>query len=202
MNNTELFAKYFDNSFSEEEKLSFEKRLLEEIELKKEFDKFMEFFGSMKKEVEVDEGYFSTILPNARKRIDEKQKLPKVSFFNYKLTYIIPIVLLAAFFVYKFLIFTPQQNDELSFEQIISELSQNKDAAKEILNETLHSSYDYQFDQKIYSMVYDENDYNKLLFNYAEANQNFIDVNENLINQLSENEINLLYKKIINKKIL
>jgi hypothetical protein len=201
MNNTELFIKYLDDSFSIKEKQNFEKRLSNETELKKEFERFSKTFNSLNKNLEVDERYFSTILPNARRRIEAKEKLPKQFLPILKLNYAIPMFLIAAFLVYRIFIYSPQTLNQLNFDAILSELDSNRNAAVELFNETLHSN-DYQYDQNIYSAVYDENDYNKLLFNYAEANKNTIEINDSLINQLNENEFNLVYNEIINKKIL
>ena len=202
MNNIDIFIKYLDNSISEEEKLYFEKRLSNEIELKKDFDEFKNLFDSAKKEIRVDERYFSTILPNTIKRIDEKQKLLNVFLPIYKLRYIIPIFLLGAFVVYRLFISVPSANSQPGIDQIVTELAANDNAAQQILNETIQNSNDLQYDQNVYSMVYDEDEYDKLLFKYAEANKNTIEITDSLINQLSENEFNLVYNEMINKKIL
>jgi len=202
MNNIDLFIKYLDNSFTKEEKLYFEKRLSNEIELKKDFDEFKKLFDSTKEEIKIEEGYFAAILPNTRKRIDEKQKLPSVFLPIYKLSYIIPIFLLGAFVVYRLFISVPAVNNQPGIDQIISELATNNNAAQQILNQTIPNSNDLQYDQNVYSMIYDEDEYDKLLFKYAEANKNTIEINDSLINQLSENEFKLVYNEMINKKIL
>ncbi|MFZ1289001.1 MAG: hypothetical protein WAR79_02850 [Melioribacteraceae bacterium] len=202
MNNILQFTNYIENELSVNEKQKFEKELSENEKLRKDFSIFLSKYKSLNPEITFDERYFVTLLPRIRQRISEEQK----SIFNLgkipKAAYLIPIFLIS--FVILFSVINTKNNiqKELNFNSLISDFTENNEIATELLSESLQLNNNASYDPNIYSVLYEESDYEKIIINYFEVNNNIFELNESVINQLSENEYNLVYSELINKKIL
>ena len=96
-NNIELFIKYLDNQLSTKQRKDFELNLNNDHDLKMEFEEYSRFLQSTKERIELDESYFTTVLPKARDRMNNSTP----NYFG-KLSYIIPIIILVISIVYYF----------------------------------------------------------------------------------------------------
>lgn len=201
MNKTLLFAKYIENEMSEDEKSKFEKNLALDRDLKVNFEKFYMNYKKLNSEINVDEDYFVTLMPRVRERLSEKKKL--FNFFSRlpKFVYIIPVFIIGAIVYYNMAIFK-NKTDKNTILELSNELKNNSELFTEILNEHRRLRIIDDYDSEIYSIIYSDNEYENLILNYAEENNHIFELNEKVINELSEEDYNLVYNEIINKKIL
>lgn len=202
MNKNLQFIRYVENEFSEIEKQKFETELLKDENLKLEFNKFLKRYKSLNPGINFNEEYFINLLPKVRERISAKEK----SFLNFnkipKTAFVIPIIIIS--FVILFSVFNNQSKieEKLNFENLVSEFTENNEIANELLSESFELNRSSSYDPNIYSYIYDESDYENIIINYIDENNRTLELNENVIYQLSEDEYNLVYGELINKKIL
>ncbi|MBK8945656.1 MAG: hypothetical protein IPM32_10365 [Ignavibacteriae bacterium] len=202
MNKNLQFIRYVENEFSEIEKKKFETELLKDENLKLEFNKFLKRYKSLNPGINFNEEYFINLLPKVRERISAKEK----SFLNFnkipKTAFVIPIIIIAL--VILFSVFNNQSKieEKINFENLVSEFIENNEIANELLSESFELNRSSSYDPNIYSYIYDESDYENIIINYIDENNLTFELNENVINQLSEDEYNLVYGELINKKIL
>lgn len=103
--NKEQILKYLAGMLSEEEKREFEKRLEISLELKNEYEEIVKSLQRLSeiKEIELDERYFTSLLPRIferirtdEERLSEKKKLSLIR----KLSYSLPILIIAAIILF------------------------------------------------------------------------------------------------------
>ncbi|MBK7103930.1 MAG: hypothetical protein IPH62_01425 [Ignavibacteriae bacterium] len=202
MNNILRFTKYVENELSVLEKQKFERELSENENIRKEFNKFLSKYKSLNPDLNFDESYFITLLPRVRERISEQEN----SFFNFSkipnAAYLIPIFLISFLLIFKVINNQNSANKEINFSNFISDFTENNEIANELLKESIQLNNNVNYESNIYSVLYDESDYEKIIINYLEENNHIFELNESVVNQLSENEFNLVYNELINKKIL
>jgi hypothetical protein len=196
-NNIELFTRYFENDLGDLERESFDNKLLEEPNFNEEFLKFIELYNSSKSSFDVDDRYFSTIIPNARKRLEN----PKPNYLT-KSAYLLPIVIIALFFI----INSPSSSIvsfKYDFENLLVSFTETEELTEDLFFNAFNIESSYILEDELISEYY-ENDIklDESVFEYLEQNLGANEVNYNLINQLSDNEFNNLYDELIDKKIL
>ncbi len=198
----EKMIKYLGGDMSPDDKIQFEKNLLTDSELNKEFEKVKIFLTEMKKDAEpsLDESYFINILPVFYANQQKKKK-----FIFSKLAYSLSTV--AAVILILFILFKPGTTVNYSN---LSELSTT--FTEQELDETLNQ-YTNQYSindlinsasSKTDSIVSTMVD-NELNLSSGSVEKSFGDsyINtDDLINSLDEKEANQLYSQLINEDFI
>ena len=193
-NKSELFLKYLDDQLSSEEKKIFEESLKNNFSLNEEFQKYAQIYYKTLSEIEVDERYFNNLLPRARKRI----KRP-INKFKLKYTIIIPIAILAFLVIY----FNSGENLYYDFNNILKSFTSDEKLAEELFEnsfENWHYLYEEDFSLSLFSAESLEVD--ESFFEYLSYHIRSSDINENLLNKISEEEFNEVYKGLKEKKYI
>ena len=202
MNNLELFIKYTDDNLSSEEKEKFENKLSEDEKFSDEFHSFLVEQKSLNNNSELDERYFSSLLPKVKNRIKEGREVKNNFWGIPKIAYSIPILILATIIVFNLFSSNNKIDNPFNSEKLFTFFTNDSNIAAEFFDSALKIDNNYLLDQKNYSAIYNEYEYNDLLINYAEENSQSIEINDSLLNKLSDNEFNLVYDELISKKIL
>lgn len=194
--NTELFIRYIDHDLSESELNLIEKQLDENSELKLEYENFHQKYLLSKKEIAIDERYFSTIIPNAKNRIVNRK-------FNYykKIGIILPILLIG--FIYFFNSSSSNFNFKEDFPELLQTFINDDELATDLISNAAHIENTSNISDEMLNEYYEEElNFDPTVFEYLEENVTSNDISNNVLNQLSENEFNTLYQELKNKKIL
>lgn len=195
--NYELFIKYLDNQMSLKELESFKSELNENQKLKEELNDFKKIFSKGNYNIEIDERYFSTLLPNAKSRIS-KSKSNKV----VKYSLVVPTIILVLFFLFK-PIESVKTDKDYSFESLWEVIINDEELAENLVDESIIYGHDYLSDSLLIAEIYNEEIIiDETVFDYLESHLLLNDIDNNLVDSLSEIEFNNLYKNIIDKKIL
>lgn len=202
--NKDTILKYISDLMEHDERIQFEKRLQVDSELKAEFESVKAKLNKFSNDadIELDSSYFNNIVPNVRKKLD--------SSTSKGLTRFAPAFSFGIASLLIFLLSLPQigDNSEFNFslksDEISSMISETNDTIlTDYLETGLVNQYDYYsyqsttefpdiyIDDSILSEIgFDNsNDYSEL--NFTES-----------IDDLSNEEVNLIYEELINKKIL
>ena len=194
MKTEERILKYLDNELTAEEKTAFEKEMESSKELRDEFQKY----ASVKKEIEelkrlkLNPDYINSILPefHNRRLTGKKETIRKsLSYaFGVMLIFIISIAVLRIFF--------NNHSDPNNVEEFASSLSENQ---KVELLETINGS------SEIYNLI-PETKVVDLLEAELKINSDVVeayDINyTEIIGDLSDNELEIVYQEILNKNFL
>ena len=197
MSNEEKVLKYFSDELSTEEKRNFEKEIEASEELQKEFYKMEKSLSGLKEDADVKTAgtYFVNLVPNVRKRMEKKKK-----FFTVpKLVTAVPVIVIL--FVLS-----------ISFNDTNKNFTFSLDEHSEALNEIVKEASIEQLSEFVdVNTNYESNNFNVLSDNLNIDNENILVVGENvlqnfdeyeLVNNLSEDELNEIYNKLLNAKIL
>jgi len=194
MKNEEKILEYLDNELTAEEKAAFEKEMESSKELKLEFQKYV----SVKEEIEKLKGsrlkadYIDSVLPEFYNRMHtgKKETIRKsLSYaFGVMLIFIIGIAVMRIFF--------NNQNDPKNIEEFTQALNENQKI--ELLEK-------FNGNSEVYNLI-PENDIANLLEADLEINNEVaeaydIDYKE-IIGNLSDNELEIVYQEILNKNFL
>lgn len=195
-NNTDLFFKYLDDQLSADEINEFELRLIEDKDLKLEFEKYAQVFQSIKKTIEVDDRYFTTLLPNSFKRIGKNSQ----NYFG-KLSYILPLLIIGIFIIYLFNMNTDKFEEDLTSVSKLLETEENI-SDKDLKNVLELNRYSNLSDQ-ILEIYFDENlEMDITLFEYLESNLSANEISNSFLVELSENELNTIYQELEKNNIV
>ena len=194
-NEIELFIKYLENDLSQNEIKFFEEKLISDSIFKKNYDDFVNQFNSTKKKIEVDDRYFSTLIPNAKRKIEVSRKSSKVKFS-----------LALSFIIIGFLLIlnnsTDEYNSQYNFQSLLSDFTEDDSLTNELLRNVFETENSYIIDEHLLAILYeDEIQYDETMFDYIEKNLSINEINSNLFNQLSESEFNSIYEELLDKKI-
>ena len=202
MNKTLQFIKYLENDFSEEEKSNFEKNLSLNHNLRKEFEKYQMNYKNLNSEIKAEEDYFITLLPRVKERISAKKKFS--FYFNLipKYAYLFPVILIAAVVIFLLNTYNSNIKSAIDVKNFTYAFSDNNELITELLDETSNYKIIENYDSEIYSLTHSEDEYENIILNYLKENNHIFELNESVINNLSEDDYNLVYNEIINKKIL
>jgi hypothetical protein len=146
---------------------------------------------SFKKNIEVDERYFQTIIPNSRLRLENKK-----SYYFKKLVYLVPAIIIGIFFIYR----SSYDDSDVynNLPQLIETIYQEKNLTDELFSNIL------EYDENVYlenglitSYFEDHLEIDESVFEYIEENLTLNEINSSLINELSENEFNGVYSELI-----
>ncbi len=191
MNDELRVVRYLDRQMSDEEKKSFEDELSSSKKLKKIFDEYSITFSELKNlnEIKINENYFS----NLYARLREKDKSYKRKKFYYKFAYSLPVLILAVILllinpfnpnnnektlIYSDSITTNYSNDNISKTENKNILEEKNTINEKIINEENIEEYYPSYDNEDVKDIY------------------------NIINNLSDEELDLLYNELANKEYL
>jgi hypothetical protein len=190
----ERILQYLDGQLTEDEKILFEKELNSSPELKKKYEEYISVSSKLNefKNIEADETYFNGIVPEFRNRLEIKKKTRKIFSFSFANS-------LAAIIILYFVL-SPNGNN-LNLNEAVKNWTEN-DFHYAIEYVDQHDNgfdiIDYynttEIDSVFSSMLTDE-----LNLTNNSTVYNSIDYNT-LSTQMNSNDINDLYKEILNKK--
>lgn len=194
MKNEERIIKYLDDELTTEEKIAFEKEMESSKELKLEFQKYV----TVKEEIEKLKGsrlkaeYIDSVLPEFynRMRTGKKETIRKsLSYaFGVMLLFIIGIAVLRIFF--------NNHSDPNNIEEFTQSLNENQKV--ELLEK-------FNGNSEVYNLI-PENDIANLLEADLEINSEVAEAYDigykEIIGNLSDNELEIVYQEILNKNFL
>ena len=194
----EELVKYFAGEMSSSEKEGFEKIINSTPHLQKEVAKYRDFFSAinMTSNPEVEESYFTNLVPKLRERVERGKKKkyhPEFSFATAVLTVIV------------ILLFMPRSNQVVKDENFVLNYSTSEISDYLTLNSVqpllsnLPAEYESNYDSLLDGMIYDE------LSNYDQnlADAELIDRLDynTLIQSVNPNDASIIYEQLKNKKI-
>ncbi|MCH7974059.1 MAG: hypothetical protein IIB07_08060 [Bacteroidetes bacterium] len=190
----EKILQYLDGQLTKDEKILFEKELNSSPELKKKYEEYISVQSKLNefKDIKVDETYFNRIVPEFRKRLEIKKKTRRIFSFSF-VNSLAAIILL-------YFVLSPNGNN-LNLDEAVKNWTENDfNYAIEYVDQQ-NSGFDIiddynttEIDSVISSMLTDE-----LNLSNNSTVYNTIDYNT-LSTQMNSNDINDLYKEILNKK--
>lgn len=190
----EKILQYLDGQLNEDEKILFENELNSSPELKKKLDEYISVKSKLNEfnDIQVDETYFNRIVPEFRKRLEIKKKARRIFLFSFANSLAAIIIL--------YIVLSPNGNN-LNLDEAVKNWTENDfNYAIEYVDKQ-NSTFDIidyynttEIDSFISSMLTDE-----LNLSNNSTVYNSIDYNT-LSTQMNSNDINYLYKEILNKK--
>lgn len=198
-NNKDFFIRYLDNDLSEDEKRLFLDKIKNDEDFKAEYDLFELSFKSLKSEAEVDERYFSNLIPRARER-GEKPTRGTVRALRY--SFILPILVIGVIF---FINYNSENNFEMdyNFQSLLERFMEDEELAISLIEDSYISDefliYDSDYIQEIYA---DNYVIGEEFFDYVEDNVHPSDIDEIFLNNLSEQEFQNIYSNLLEKNIV
>lgn len=192
---TDLFIKYLDNRLSSEEKKNFENEVSVNENLKNEFVNFSKKFNELKNnKIKIDDSYFNSLIPRAKKRIEGKN-----STIYYKPAYLLPVIIIGLI-----LYLTLFNNTSVKYSDpnyLIEEYVKNEESLVDAVNKIYSNDQDIEIDNNLFNQLYNlENQYDETVFDYLSDNVSTSDIENNFLNQMSDDEFNLIYNKMLQKK--
>ncbi len=190
----ERILQYLDGRLTEDEKILFEKELNSSPELKKKYEEYISVRSKLNefKNIEVDETYFNGIIPEFRNRLEIKKKTRRIFSLSFANSLAVIIIL--------YFVLSPNGNN-LNLNEAVKNWTEN-DFHYAIEYVDQHNNGfdiidDYNttgIDSVISSMLTDELNLtnNSIVYNSIDYNT--------LRTQINSNDINDLYKEILNKK--
>jgi hypothetical protein len=197
MNNKKLFLKYLDNQLSEIEKEDFDLEIKNNHKLRDEFSEFSKLYKSLKSNLEVDERYFSTIIPNARCRIEK----PKPNYIG-KVVYFMPVIIIIFFMVIN-QFSNNSFNENYNFDEFVEDFTQDENLTVALFSSALEHNENFVIENnELLNLFLDDLTMDESVFDYVKNNLSYHEINNEIFNELSENEFTLLFEELKNKKIL
>lgn len=194
MKTDERIIKYLDNDLTTEEKTVFEKEMESSRELRDEFQKYVSVKEDITKlkGLKLNPDYIDSILPEFyNRRLTGKKETIRKSLsyaFGVMLIFIISIAVLRIFF--------NSHNDPKNIEEFALSLNENQKAE---LLENLNGN------SAVYNLIPD-NDLVQLLQADLEINSDVAEAYgigyKEIIGNLSDNELEIVYQEILNKNFL
>jgi len=202
-NTEEKFFLYLKGKMNSQEKMIFEDELKKSEELNNEFEEYknLEHFINETKNVEINKDYSESIVPNFRirlEKINEKKSYTKLKYVFASLL----IIVVSYITISKF-----NGGNKQELKQVLTTLSDeelNLIANDFYASDDLTKSMDDISSQKIDS-IYAENLKTSLAESIDDINSNVILSKNNVTeadHYLSDNDIDIIYTQLIEKKIL
>lgn len=195
-NDLHLIIRYLDDELSFEEKQNFTEKLKNDIQLQTLFNEIKKQFEEYKFEANVNEFYFKSLLPNARKKLEKEisiNYLPKIAFS-------LTILFLMVFVFY----FISNSNNVQSYNKInikISDLVYGELFTEKFISEVFETENNFVENNQILSILLSsENNIDEDAFSYLEYSLSEDDFNLKFISQLNNEEIEKIYTNLINKE--
>jgi hypothetical protein len=190
-NNIDIFIKYLDENLSNIERKSFEEQLLQNSQLKAEFEHFNQLYSSNKNNISLDERYFNTLIPNAKKKILESKPI-----WKNKYVLVLPILIIGLVIL---LSLPETTNENENFNQLIEIASIDDQVADDIIS----ANPIYYMDDRIIPELYGEDlILDSSVFDYLDENLNITEINNDLVDSFSDSEFMSVYEQIFDKNIV
>ena len=189
----EKVLKFLAGLMTDEEKRGFETELNSSVQLKLLLEKYSKNVSDLKKlsEVELDESYFNTLIPKMRKKLDAGKNRSLI----YRFAPAIPAVALSFFILINILYLDFKSGG--NFDDTLAQLVAGSDSStiSEFVNDYSYSLLDD------YSAVYSlPEDYYTEIELTEQMRAEVIDA-YNLYENLSDEDVDYIYKSLIDKKI-
>ena len=202
-NNEERFFLYLKGKMDSKERLLFEDELKKSEKLNNDFEEYKNLvhFINGTKDIEISKEYSESIVPNFRGRLEGIDK--KKSFINPKYVFASLLILIAGYFIVSQIGLANKQE----LKQVLTDLSDdeiNLIADEFYGSDDLTKSMDDYSSQKIDS-IYAVNLNASLVESIDDVGSSFVFSKYSVadIDQyLSDNDIELIYSQLIEKKIL
>jgi len=202
-NNEEKFFLYLKGKMNSQEKMIFEDELKKSEELNSEFEEYKNLIHIIgeTKDIEISKDYSESIVPNFRVRLDRMDK--NKSYTKLKYVFASLLIIIGGYFV----VLQINGENAQNTEQVLTTLSDdelNLIANDFYASDDLTKSVDDISSQKIDS-IYTENLKTSLAESIDDINSNVILSKNNVTDvdqYLSDNDIDLIYSELIEKKIL
>ncbi|MCU7492184.1 MAG: hypothetical protein HF300_09325 [Ignavibacteria bacterium] len=209
MKTNDEILKYLAGMLTEEEKKAFELELQKSPLLRKELDKKASVLSGIKAlgNTEADSHYFENLLPQLRQKLNSGKGR---SFRLYpRLAYVIPVLAVIAFFVFKPFIFKPSgfnpfykgTSGQSEFTKTVSQM--NDETKTEVLSTLMENETGTIQAEALPESAAEavENTMGEELYKESDSKGQYLD-NDELINTISSDEAESIYQNMINKKIL
>jgi hypothetical protein len=204
MKNRDTILKYLSGLMNRDEVIAFEQRLRSDSAFNDEYEKLKIKLNqfSLDKEIEGDSAYFNNLLPKVRTKIDAR-KSKKAFLFAPGLSFVI------ALFIIFFLKF-PGNSDRLFFDSIFSD----QDFTNIILETDDSTLTDYLeigiIDNSNYLISDSDDDFASIYIDGTildemgvNSTEDYYEYNYNEdVDDFSDEEVNIIYNELIDKKIL
>lgn len=196
MNKQELFIKYLDEQLSQNELKEFDTKLLEDSNFKNQFLEFRNKYENLRAGISIDERYFNTLIPNSKAQ-EKKTKKKSVLKFAYAM----PVVLFIL--IVSISNFKNESNSSFTFSDFLDEITIDNELTTQLLSNTFNIEDNFILEDELIAEYYaEELDIDESIFEYLENNTSTEDINNNLLEELSDDEFLSLQKELIDKKIL
>jgi hypothetical protein len=190
-NNLDTFIKYADGDLSNIDRKVFEEQLVHDSKLKADFELFSQLYASSKNKIRADDRYFTTLLPNAKKRIIESK-----SFWKYKYRLVFPILIVGLIILFAWPSPTSDYENFNNFIEIAS-------LDDELVNDIISANPNYFINEEVIPEFYDEDIIiDASVFDYLEENLSSVEINNDLVDSFSESEFLSIYEQILDKNIV
>lgn len=204
MKTNDEILKYLAGMLSEEEKREFELEVQKSPSLKKELEKKASILRGLKalSTTEADTHYFENLLPGIRQKMASGKQ--KTFSFYPRLAYVIPVLAIIAFFIFKPFGFNPFYKGTSASAEFTKTVSQMNDETKsEVLSNLMENEAgtiqaDALPDNAAEAV---ENTMGEELYRESDSKSQYLD-NDELISSISGDEAESIYQSMIHKKIL
>jgi len=202
-NNEEKFFLYLKGKMNSQERMIFEDELKKSEELKNDFEDYKNLVHSINetKNIEINKDYSESIVPNFRSKIERINE--KKLYSNLKYVFASLVIIIAGYFIVSQI----DGENKQELKQVLTDLSDdelNLIANDFYASDDLTKNLDDISTQKIDS-IYADNLKTSLTESIDDINSNVILSQNNVTDvdqYLSDNEIDLIYSQLIEKKIL
>lgn len=190
-NNFDTFIRYKDGDLSNFDRKVFEEQLFHDSKLKAEFELFTQLYSSSKNNISVDDRYFPTLIPNAKKKIIDYKP-----FWKNKYSLIIPLLVFGLIILFAW----PAPTSEYENFNNLIEIASLDD---ELVNDIVSANPNYFINEQVIPEFYDEDlILDASVFDYLEENFSSLEINKDLVDSFSESEFLSIYEQILDKKIV
>ena len=202
-NNEEKFFLYLKGKMNSQERMIFEDELKKSEELNNDFEAYKNLVRIIKqtKDIEINKDYSESIVPNFRSKIERINE--KKLYSNLKYVFASLVIIIAGYFIVSQI----DGENKQELKQVLTDLSDdelNLIANDFYASDDLTKNLDDISTQKIDS-IYADNLKTSLTESIDDINSNVILSQNNVTDvdqYLSDNEIDLIYSQLIEKKIL
>jgi len=197
-NNLHYIIRHLDNELSFEEKQKFAEKLKNDIQFQTLFNEVKKEFDDLKFEANVNEFYFNSLLPKARKKMEKEtitKFLPKIAF-SFTILFLMVLVFH----------FISNSNNVYNYNKIntnFSALTYEELITENLVSEVFETENNFNVTNQIMSILLcSENIIDEDVLSFLEYNLSEDDINSKFISQLSNEEMEKIYTNLINKEIL
>jgi hypothetical protein len=194
MTTDERIIKYIENELSEKERATFEMELNNSVELREELNKYLRVKKEIEnlKELKLNPLYLDSILPEFRSKFETRKSLSFKKNLGYAfgimLVFILSIAILKNFFISE-----TESTDLKEFTQSLNE------------NQRIELLEELNGESEVYNLIPEkisESQLNNLLAANLEINNEVAEAYNieyyEIVDDLSEDEIEVIYKEILN----